>query len=862
MSLSPPQVALLTVLAAAQEPATQRAAEAQLDAYAAGFAGYATLLLSLLQPPAVAAVPAPLQTFAALLLKQHVHTHWSEGADNFVAPLVPDAEKQGLRQAMLPLLASTSRPLRRQIAAAITAVAEHDFPERWPGLLPDILGVLAQSQAAAAQGAQPSAEMSALLTGSMEVLVSFCEEMTDEQMTSAVPHLFPALLQLCQSKFGIVQQAQAAAAAAAPSAGGSAVGPELSEAQHTLLDDCVQFCIYSLQIYQSCCSSLLNINELMNDQAASMKVPKKKGQAAQPAPRDQILAQFLQPSLHQWLSLVASILTLPPAASAIQRLHLSISLPLLWGLRLEACKAALCIVEKFDDHLIRLGVPGAQVLAGLVELTIEAATTTWPLYQRKVLNARIDSDDSPDAAGDESGEEEAFDNEGNAINMSSFLFEAFTLLKALLHMRAPRKSAQAKKAAAGKKKGGAAPAAAPADPRQEAWSLLKSLFAGPLLPRLLEVAVQYLQLSSAEVAASLEHIDEFLAYQELDEDGAGGMIVGAKMNVRNGAKDLLLDCMLFGGGEEGKEAEDAEAAQLALMGFDIRGDGGAGAKGSSALLDRTLVIRTLCPILTGMLQQSSAMRAARNPHWWKGREVATMLVAYTVHEITTLNAPPNAKKGAQQQQQQPQVQFDLQGFIRDILIPDLSPQPQQQQAAGQGLPPAHVLLRTQALHATKHFAPVFERANESGLVLLALEALVSNMSPATNSDLLVRISSVHAFGDLCTTLQNKALITHGDLLIRALQNICQLVHSAATAPSAAALAAAARQGGPEAAKAAALAAEVDESALLKVLETLLMAITVDEKVSICTLAGLLARSLPSLFFAVRAACVTDEKLRI
>ena len=826
MSLSPPQSALLAVLAAAQEPSTQRAAESQLDVYASGFAGYSSLLLSLLSPPAVAAVPPHLQTFAALLLKQHVHTHWSEAADNFVAPVVPEQEKDGLRGAMLPLLASPSRPLRRQIAAAIAAIAEFDFPERWPALLPDILGVLAQSQAAAAAGAQPSPEMSALLTGSMEVLVSFCEEMTDEQMTSAVPHLFPALLQLCQVKFGVVQQAQAAAAAAAPSAGGSAVGPELSDAQRALLDDCVQFCIYSLQIYQSCCSSLLNINELMNDQAASMKVAKRKGQAAAPPQRDQILAQFLQPSLHQWLSLVASILTLPAAASPIQRLHLSISLPLLWGLRLEACKAALAIVEKFDDHLIKLGIPGAQVLAGLVELTIEAATTTWPLYQRKVLNARIDSDDHPES-GDESGEEEAFDNEGNAINMSSFLFEAFTLLKALLHMRPPRKSAQAKKAAAGKKKG-AAPAAAPADPRQEAWSMLKSLFAGPLLPRLLEVSVQYLQLSSAEVSASLEHIDEFLAYQELDEDG-GGALVGAKVNVRNGAKDLLLDCMLFGGGEEGKEAEDAEAAQLALMGFDIRGDGGAAAKGSSALLDRTLVIRTLCPILTNMLQQSSAMRAARNPHWWKGREVATMLVAYTVHEITTINAPPATKKGAAQQQ--PQVQFDLQGFIRDILIPDLSPQPQAAQAQGQSLPPAHVLLRTQALHATKHFAPVFERANESGLVLLALEALVTNMSPAANSDLLVRVSSVHAFGDLCTTIQNKALIMHGDLLIRALQNICQLVHSAATAPSAAALAAAARQGGPEAAKAAALAAEVDESALLKVLETLLMAIAVDEKVS-------------------------------
>ena len=677
-----------------------------------------------------------------------------------------------------------------------------------------------------------SAAGSNLLTGSMEVLVSFCEEMTDAQMTSAVPHLFPSLLALCQSKFALIHQTQTAAAAAPVNT------VEMSDAQKGALDDAVQFCVYALQVYQSCCSSLLTINEVANNDARDSRqaTKGKKGAASVAAPMDVVLAQFLQPTLQQWLSFLASILTLPAAATPLQRLNLSVACPMLWALRLEACKTALCVVEKFEDHFLAQGAPGAQALAALVERTLEAAVAVWPLYQRKVLNAKSESaeDDGTEAeaaeedADEESAEEEAFDEAGNAVNMSSFLFEAFMLLRALLQMRAPKK-APAKKAAAGKKGKAAPAAAAVADPKQEAWTLLKALFSGPALERILHVSVQYLQLSSAEIDASLGHIDDFLAFQQLDSED-GPAFAAQKVNVRNGAKELLLDCMLFGGEDDG---HDEEAAQLALMGIDLREAGMAGASG---LLDRELVIRTLCPLITSLLQQSSSLRAQQprpNKHWWKPREVATMLVSYIVHDITLLSQAPKAGKKGAPAKAAP-VQFDLQSFIRDILIPDLSPAPAAgaTAASASSAPPVHVLLRTLALHATRHFAPVFEKANEGGLVLLALEALVGNMAPAANADLLVRISAVHAFGELCAALNNKALLTANDTLVRALHSICQLVHSAATAPSAAAVAAAAVAEGADKKAAIAVAEEVDESALLKVLETLLMAIAVDEKVGV------------------------------
>lgn len=668
--------------------------------------------------------------------------------------------------------------------------------------------------------------------------MSFCEEMTDAQMTSAVPHLFPSLLALCQSKFALIQQTQSAAAAAPVHT------VEMSDAQKGALDDAVQFCVYALQVYQSCCSSLLTINEMANNDARDSRqaTKGKKGAASVAAPMDVVLAQFLQPTLQQWLSFLASILTLPAAATPLQRLNLSVACPMLWALRLEACKTALCVVEKFEDHFLAQGAPGAQALAALVERTLEAAVAVWPLYQRKVLNAKTESEGESESApndedeDEESAEEDAFDEAGNAVNMSSFLFEAFMLLRALLQMRAPKK-APAKKAAAAGKKGKAAPAAAAAaDPKQEAWSHLKALFSGPALERILQVSVQYLQLSTGEIDASLGHIDDFLAFQQLDSED-GPAFAAQKVNVRNGAKELLLDCMLFGGDDD--DGRDEEAAQLALMGIDLREAGmgmGGGGAGASGLLDRELVIRTLCPLITGLLQQSSSLRAHQprpNKHWWKPREVATMLVSYIVHDITQLSQAPKAGKKGAPAKAAP-VHFDLQSFIRDILIPDLSPAPAAAAGAGAAaspLPPVHVLLRTQALHATRHFAPVFEKANESALVLLALEALVANMSPAANADLLVRISAVHAFGELCAALNNKALLTANDMLVRALHSICQLVHSAATAPSAAAVAAAAVADGADKSAAIAVAEEVDESALLKVLETLLMAIAVDEKVS-------------------------------
>lgn len=145
MSLSPPQQQLLAVIAASQDPDhnTRTEAERQLAHYASSFNGYASLLLSLLQS---AELPAHLQTLAAILLKRFIQTHWSEACEPFEAPAVSDEEKNSLRSALLPLLASPQRLVRKQLAAIIAEVAEFDFPERWTSLLPDIINVLQQAQ--------------------------------------------------------------------------------------------------------------------------------------------------------------------------------------------------------------------------------------------------------------------------------------------------------------------------------------------------------------------------------------------------------------------------------------------------------------------------------------------------------------------------------------------------------------------------------------------------------------------------------------------------------------------------------------------------------------------------------------------
>ncbi|ELU39618.1 karyopherin [Rhizoctonia solani AG-1 IA] len=59
------------------------------------------------------------------------------------APPVPDADKQVIKQHILPLIvASPNRAIRIQLAAILKTLVSHDFPERWPGFMENVVQLL------------------------------------------------------------------------------------------------------------------------------------------------------------------------------------------------------------------------------------------------------------------------------------------------------------------------------------------------------------------------------------------------------------------------------------------------------------------------------------------------------------------------------------------------------------------------------------------------------------------------------------------------------------------------------------------------------------------------------------------------
>jgi exportin-2 (importin alpha re-exporter) len=118
--------------------ATRQAAEAALSS-AAGNPGFTGALLQVVSGGGAA---APAQIAAAVYFKNHVTRQWdvAEGDADPIAPAERDAVRGGIVALMLGAQASAVREL---LLEAVAVIARVDFPERWPGLLPELVAKLA-----------------------------------------------------------------------------------------------------------------------------------------------------------------------------------------------------------------------------------------------------------------------------------------------------------------------------------------------------------------------------------------------------------------------------------------------------------------------------------------------------------------------------------------------------------------------------------------------------------------------------------------------------------------------------------------------------------------------------------------------
>lgn len=65
---------------------------------------------------------------------------------------VPSAEQEQIKGLITSLMLSAPPPVRAQLSEALTLISGHDFPGRWAGLLPELVGRLASTEPATVNG--------------------------------------------------------------------------------------------------------------------------------------------------------------------------------------------------------------------------------------------------------------------------------------------------------------------------------------------------------------------------------------------------------------------------------------------------------------------------------------------------------------------------------------------------------------------------------------------------------------------------------------------------------------------------------------------------------------------------------------
>ena len=132
--------------------------------------------------------PFRYRHMAGILLKKLVKERWDPLSGSFQEPVLDEAEKKQIRSGILRMLGSPHSKLRTAAGLVVSAIGASDYPERWPSLLPSLVGVLGRASN------QPE-----LTEGALRCLELLCEDVTDDQLAAAIPTLFPSLLAILRA---------------------------------------------------------------------------------------------------------------------------------------------------------------------------------------------------------------------------------------------------------------------------------------------------------------------------------------------------------------------------------------------------------------------------------------------------------------------------------------------------------------------------------------------------------------------------------------------------------------------------------------------------------------------------------------
>ena len=97
-------------------------------------------LLTVLQILTQEAVDLSIRQAASIFFKNLVKAHWAP--EDETAFTIPDGTKSQVKEGLLSLFLCVPAKLQVQLSEAMSLIAAHDFPDRWPSLLGQLVGQL------------------------------------------------------------------------------------------------------------------------------------------------------------------------------------------------------------------------------------------------------------------------------------------------------------------------------------------------------------------------------------------------------------------------------------------------------------------------------------------------------------------------------------------------------------------------------------------------------------------------------------------------------------------------------------------------------------------------------------------------
>ncbi|KAI9293506.1 ARM repeat-containing protein [Neoconidiobolus thromboides FSU 785] len=137
---------------------------------------------------------AGIRQSAGVTLKNYINKHWSKSADYFSEPMPPDNVKSIVRELSFHTLSSNIYKVRAVAALIVAKIAHFDWPEEWSNFIDLLLQLIAKGDRLA-------------VNGGMKVFSYFVDkDLSDQQIGSVGPILFPELFKIASSDNGFSYQ--------------------------------------------------------------------------------------------------------------------------------------------------------------------------------------------------------------------------------------------------------------------------------------------------------------------------------------------------------------------------------------------------------------------------------------------------------------------------------------------------------------------------------------------------------------------------------------------------------------------------------------------------------------------------------